>query len=550
MRKIILFIFIFFSILATVLFAELPLQRGPFPGQSGMPRSAPQGDNFKFDRKTAQGPRPEFYENNKADLSLAAKHINSPFGFANTWATDSTPMYNYPDYINNLKDLGVYWVRVAGFYSLNWNWSRMRSMDGRWNNLDAIVKELQFNSINPLMGINLGPEETPDMDEKRRPGRGGMEGRKGRRPGDKLPSDLEAYSRFIQSAVERYDMDGAEDMPGLRFPVEYYMIGNEPDVPVFWADTPENYAVLVRTTYLAIKRAFPEAKVVVGGSAGSLYEYLRAGQYPPKGLNTSLRADSRKGDGFFVDFLRHLRKISGQEDYRDLIMDFHFYGNAGDWRVIEYFVRYIRNIEDDLGFAHFSVWVTETGTFSGKISGMVKNDLARITGQMGKTLSQDEAAQAGELVKRYIFGAVNGVEKLFWFTIKGGSNPIYFENTGILDSHSGKKLSYYAYKKMVEILEGSDWKNIQTIQKDGAYIFKFLKSGKPVWVAWSEERGLKEATISGIPSKQAKITRLGQYGSGKDVASYEGAFRIEVRPVVNRQINIELGDSPQFIEAR
>ena len=40
------------------------------------------------------------------------------------------------------------------------------------------------------------------------------------------------------------------------------------------------------------------------------------------------------------------------------------------------------------------------------------------------------------------------------------------------------------YKKMVEMLEGCDWKNIATIQEqNGIYIYKFTKQGKPIWVA-------------------------------------------------------------------
>ncbi|MBI5238710.1 MAG: hypothetical protein HY887_09885 [Deltaproteobacteria bacterium] len=543
MRKAFLVI-LFVLLPGAALFAQFPRERGSFQGRQGQGQPFGGGQGFqKREGNRFEGgaqPRPERYENNKTDVRLAAERENSPFAFAHAWATGSNPLYNYPEYINDMKDIGVYWVRAAGFYSLNW--SRMRSLDGaaKWGQMDSIVKELQYNGINLLLSINPGV------------GQGQSQGRgQGMMQGEALPDDLEAYSRFIQGAVERYDMDGVDDMPGLRFPVRHYLVGNEPDVPVIWRGTPEDYAVFVRTTYQAIKRASPDAKVVMGGSAGSLFQYLPAGQNPPAGLTGSLREDGRKGgDGFFVKAMRRLRAISGQDRYDDLVMDFHFYGSAGDWRAIEYFVRYIRKLEDDFGFSHFPVWVTETGTFSGEISGMVKNDLARATGQMGRTRSQDEAAQAGELVKRYAFGAANGVEKLFWFTIKGGSNPVYFENTGLLDSRSRKKPSYYAYKKMVEVLEGSGWDKIEAIQeKDGAYIYKFKKKSKSIWMAWNDGAASKTIIIETGDARQVKITKaVPRYESGKDVKDYSMAFDEEAKSTDKGKITITLGESPIFVE--
>lgn len=532
------------SIAAAVAYAQFPGER---PGNRGRffgppPSGAPSFQGQKppgMDARPEQGqqPRPESYESSKTDASLAGRHADSPFAFAHAWATGSSPMYNYPEYISDMKDLGVYWVRAAGFYSLNW--SRMRPLDGaqRWGQLDSIVKELQYNSVNILLSLNPGAGSAPS------------EGRRqGMMRGEALPDDLDAYGRFVAEAVERYDMDGTGDMPGLRFPITHYLVGNEPDVPIIWRGTPEDYAVFLRTSYRAIKGADPGAKVVMGGSAGSLFQYLPAGQNPPQGLTDTLRDDGRKGgDGFFVKAMRHLRAISGKEDYKDLVMDFHFYGSAGDWRAVEYFVKYIRKLESDFGFARMPIWVTETGTFSGEISGMVKNDLARMTGQMGQARKQDEAAQASEIVKRHVFGAANGVEKLFWFSIKDGANPIYFENTGLLDSASNKKLSYFAYKKMVEKLEGSDWKRTEVSREAGAYLVRFSRGGKPVWVAWSDG-GSASVEIDAGSGKVAVTAAVPKLASGREAGEYGSAFTTEVVKSRGGKAVVSVGDAPVYIE--
>ncbi|KKR76597.1 MAG: hypothetical protein UU20_C0022G0010 [Parcubacteria group bacterium GW2011_GWE2_40_8] len=113
-----------------------------------------------------------------------------------------------------------------------------------------------------------------------------------------------------------------------------------------------------------------------------------------------------------------------------------------------------------------------------------------------------------------------------------------------------KKLSYYTYKKMVEILEGSDWDNIEAIQeKDGVYVYKFTKDGKPIWVAWNDNNGEKQVVISGVNSSSVKITEsVPNYGSGKEVKDYATAFKTETRQVTDNKLTITLNESPVFVE--
>ncbi|MEW6654827.1 MAG: hypothetical protein AB1394_15345, partial [Bacteroidota bacterium] len=103
------------------------------------------------------------------------------------------------------------------------------------------------------------------------------------------------------------------------------------------------------------------------------------------------------------------------------------------------------------------VWITETGATSSPSN---------------RHPSATQKTQAEEVVKRTVMGIATGAEKVFWHKLQGVSE----EDTtfGVLTGDFTRKLSYYTYKKMVEILEGSDWNNIQTIQeKDGIYLYRF-----------------------------------------------------------------------------
>lgn len=48
-------------------------------------------------------------------------------------------------------------------------------------------------------------------------------------PGTWIPVDTPKYIRFVEAAVERYDGDGVDDMPGLTNPIRYWQVGNEPN---------------------------------------------------------------------------------------------------------------------------------------------------------------------------------------------------------------------------------------------------------------------------------------------------------------------------------
>jgi len=123
--------------------------------------------------------------------------------------------------------------------------------------------------------------------------------------------------------VERYDGDGFEDMPGLRYPVKYWEIMNEPGMQgrdpsglKFFYGTPEEYLEILQASYRAIKEADPEAKVVMGGMAGMHEQFVEfwepiiseAGKYFDIANIHSIDTDERREDLFTLKFKRFLER--------------------------------------------------------------------------------------------------------------------------------------------------------------------------------------------------------------------------------------------------
>ncbi len=97
------------------------------------------------------------------------------------------------------------------------------------------------------------------------------------------PNDWEAYEKWVTAFVERYDGDGVDDMPGLKQPIKYWEVFNEPDLQPpseepaglqFYIGEPKDYVDLLYATSLTIKKIDPSAQVLIAGAAGGDYQFL------------------------------------------------------------------------------------------------------------------------------------------------------------------------------------------------------------------------------------------------------------------------------------
>lgn len=96
------------------------------------------------------------------------------------------------------------------------------------------------------------------------------------------PSNWTAYQKFVTAVVERYDGDGISDMPGLKIPIKYWELMNEPDLQygsnasvgdsdrlTFYKQGPAEYGELLKKSYTSIKSTDSTANVLIAGAAGA-----------------------------------------------------------------------------------------------------------------------------------------------------------------------------------------------------------------------------------------------------------------------------------------
>lgn len=395
--------------------------------------------------------------------------LNSPFGIVLTTVANRAvpPGVQVPpgiDTIGGLTESNAGWVR----YDRLFVWARIEENRGVYDWLipDYVVRETYERGINIFAVV---------MSYNRHDG--AVRGY--------APKDLKWFSEFLMKAVERYDGDGVDDAPGSPV-INCWQLGNEIDNPIYYKDTPSNYAEFLKVASKAIRQVNPNAKIMLGSLSS------------PRGIS------------YFEQVLPYLK--GGR--YFDLF-DFHWYSEGGQtYRIhgqdkIEFneLVLKLKKLLSANAYADIPLWITEAGDYTGE---------PKKPGAEKKFPYQSEADQATSLFKLYTQALANGVSKIFWTSLTdqhgyadaaGG----YFDNIGLINNpmnsgKSDKKLSYYTYRKLVEILDGYVPGNVSILKEGDVNVYKFGTGGKVVYVGWQDVHGGDSTfTISEINSKKVKV---------------------------------------------
>lgn len=360
--------------------------------------------------------------------------------------------------------------------------------------------------------------------------------------------------------------------------VKYWSVGVEPDIDPIW--TPEALAMYTRMVYKAVKNTDVSKKVVQGGSYGAFASYE-----PPYVASTTNQA----GHGYFVrvfdlldqfeaiehnhslyDWSSNVLNITTQEfdvlfspDGYSIYLDGHHFSNFGripnDYR--QYDQQYsatIRQFMDQRAGTNVFLWDTQTGFHSGTV----------------RASTYTESDQASFLLKKHLSSRFYGVERVFWTSIQEwvweGNPEHYFSKVGLIYDGQGvedqaagvKKLAYHTYKKMVQMLDGSDWSSLQLLRNgtggDYVYIYQVTRNGQALRIAWWDyfddvkygSQMMKTVTLTNLASTAIAVESAVPFAlTGRDIGDYDSAFRSTGYAVSNGTASIALGRVPVYIES-
>ena len=215
------------------------------------------------------------YNNLVVDMLGINEAVSYPERFEAENPLGSEPLESHLSEAAGLaQSLGARWTRGHTVAFPRLSFDRWKAEDKSWERFDTWIRHVQDADLKPVAMIGPWPGNQTHLYT------------------DAFvlsPAEKEGYTAFVRAAVERYDGDGIEDMPGLKKPVQYWEIDNEPDLknaPGFGRrarsgfSTPSQFGEILVLTAQAIREANPQARILQGGigrpSQIHGHEYFRA----------------------------------------------------------------------------------------------------------------------------------------------------------------------------------------------------------------------------------------------------------------------------------
>lgn len=378
---------------------------------------------------------------------------NSPFGA------------HGEDIINELYDIGIKIKRNAGSKGLVWDLIEP-NLDGnyKWDSLDNDLEKSESLGIKLMVTIK-------SSNQKDQANCGCI-----RERCKYNPCDWNKYELFLKNAIGRY-----------KDKIKYWQVENEIDSgDHYYEGTPEEYAELLRKSYVIIKESCPECSILIAGS--NYCSFIGAGEDTsntdvyPRILN-SLKKDLSCSNGCFDIFDVHV----GQ----GCLVNFDL---SKIHTKIEDSFRDIKVLLNDYKWSK-PIWSSEFGPLNKKVSNKgIENTL----------------------IKSFVVGLNAGFEKLFWRT---SENP-----SRIIDDNGKKTNAYHAYKTLINEIEG-----FNSVSKLAEGQYKFKINEKNMYVLWCD---------TGSCSLSSEIA-----GEVKVIDYYGNEESMNVNKII-------LSESPIFVEIK
>lgn len=473
--------------------------------------SAPAVPSAAGQKRPGVLPWPPEVSVSRFDPAVVTRSWPSPFGIKDANMLRMDVFSFYEGYADSMNELGIHWLEPAASFGFHWNLAQRVQDDGTyspfdWSRQDRLVKHAQANNIQISAILNAVPPQSG----------------KTRHEVPGLPKDMNGYLAFVKAAVERYDGDGTNDMPGLRWPIKYWKVEDEAVVPLYWQGSGADYAALLSTVYPAVKAADPKAIVICSMVRG----------YP--GLGKDPRA-------FMVDFYDALARLGKTRPYD--IMDQHWMvTDPAEPRNRQYLQ--IRGLIDDVNATAKARGFAVSPFHTLEVAGVFTT----------------ETAQVNDMIRRHVYALACGVRRVMWSGLKAipdaglderQQEDVFRRNT-LIAGDGTKKLAFHAYRKMVEGLDGVDLSRVELLRAEtgGVYVVRFRKAGASLWVTWNDApqpTGVTLAVPDGVTAVRV-MDFVPAAAEGADIRDDALAFPLTSVPVKEKTVTVTVGEHPLLVE--
>ena len=313
--------------------------------------------------------------------------------------------------------LGINWVRTHDTTQSTW-WYRVEPKQGEfhWEG-DRTLQEFTAAGINILGTVFTAPTWAQSI--RNRP-------LTGKAPSVKsvLPRN-EPLANYVRNLARHHKQR-----------IRNWEIWNEPEVPEFWAGTPQEFAQLVQVAYASMKREDPESFVLVGGFTNANFDWHEA----------AARAGALKyADGVSFHIYDEPKEeiVRAVEHFRQLIMK---YGRTAD----------------------MPLWVTEAGTWDTSFYRGV-DPVNFPTPELQPELNYLDGAVRS--VQSAVMLMARGVEKQFYYLQKIPQPDDVFEGWQSVEINGAPRPKLMARRALAREIDGSRFHSEIDAKDGSAYLF-------------------------------------------------------------------------------
>jgi hypothetical protein len=338
------------------------------------------------------------------------------------------------------------------------------------------------------------------------------------------------YAEWVRSVVERYDADGVDDLPGLRWPVRYVEIGNE-----FSSYEPEpanDYLEMLAVAYDAAHAAYRRVRVA---HAAFLTTPVDLAVESPAEYDAVWGATERNDTHHD---LADLRTVLDDPDHFD-VLNLH---NLGDPYELESQIQWLRYEIRRRGYAKpvivsdtfptsYVGWGAATECRGAGLGLLIppatEADRCRLAAFFrklvkgrAKTLAWTRGFVAADHVQRAVIAAEQGVEMInlsFTFDLPLLTTPALKAGAGIaawggaveVNHFTGRVSSryplFYALRQLMGHLEG--YKKVKRLRygDPAVRVYRVKRRGGYLWIGWRDPQGVL-LPRDGEPATQIELS--------------------------------------------
>lgn len=390
------------------------------------------------------------------------------------------------------------------------------------------------------------------------------------------PEYVDDYASWVKGVVERYDKDGAEDMPGLLYPVHYYEIEVE-----FSSYTPESvgdYLAKLKVAYAAAHEVYPDVLI-----AHSAFLALSAFDSDPN----SSQYEKAFASMSIPDKHHNLTDMRQVLDHPELFDRLNFH-ELGDPVMIERTVKWLKYETGRRGYSK-PIIISDTAPTpfvsygpaticKGVVLGIIvwpakESDRCRLANYFNKILDNDSKTVAwknwylaGDLVKKVVVAAGSGVELIN--TAFTGDLPILNTKLGFAGAGNGGfggvvsqtynlftrkyavseyRPGFYALQQLTVKL-----KDVKSIKREesaaNVRLYQLKTASDSFWIGWFHPDYLVLPGDS-MPKKTISLP-LGSGATTTEMATTAATPKTIDISSTNGEVTVDLSMTPVYIKLK